>query len=204
MTSTKPYHPLGLPKGSVRALLALSCFYTVIVLLLQDRLADVKVFWELWLANYVMLGYYFANRQNTPPPSEGPQPEEAVEQEVTPLSLPKGSVRWLIILGFVGTAGYFIYQWTTGGRSPLQHRAFFPMLSLGGFFLGRLVNAVTSNIPTKNPSSFWKLILNGKAILGLIAASTLPVTLIFGIEFPLVIQLQRFSLVYIVFYFGSR
>jgi hypothetical protein len=192
----RTFHPLGLPKGSVRALLALSCFFTVMALLMLEKLHQVKLFWELWLANYVMLGYYFASRQN-----QTAQTETA--EEPSPLHLPKGTVRWLIILGFLGTAIFILYQWSQGKRALWEHHAFFPIVSLASFFFGRVFQAVTGSW-NKGASNHWKLLLNAKALAGLFAAITIPVTLLFDVDFPYILQLQRFSLVYIVFYFGSR
>ncbi len=138
--------PLGLPRGSVRALLALSVFGSTMGLLALGK----NIEQGLWLINYVMLGYYFAARQGS----------SAVIETTgrQPLGLPRGTVRWMLILSFVGTSAYVIWTWTQSGKSILQQPAFFPMFSLASFFLGRLVKRILAPfLDDQGPRSLWAI-----------------------------------------------
>src|SRR5262245_48588967 len=81
-------HAFGWPAGSVRAALALLLFGAAWVLLLQD--AEVPEYFENLL--FIIMGHYFASRKAVAPVEEPGPP---------PLYLPRGSVRWLLVAGFV-------------------------------------------------------------------------------------------------------
>lgn len=201
-TPNKPTvrYPLGLPKGSVRALIALVVFGSVMALLVIGREVEVS----LWLINYVVLGYYFANR-STPTPQMSATAETSGHEEPPPLRLPRGTVRWLIILGFVGTAGYLAWHWFTSNQPITKQPAFFPMLSLGGFFLGRVLHAITSRVSHENQhASGFQWFQDIKAFVSIACALLLAAIILFDLIFWGSDTIKRFSLVYIIFYFGSR
>src|SRR5262245_60505436 len=113
--------PLGLPPGSVRALLSLMTVSTVVVQTVRGQKLDVA----LAEALMIVLASYFATRRVVDLPPEmlaQLEHEGKLPSDRHPLYLPKFSVRIIIILSFVGLAGY-LYQhgelWTTYAMSTL-------------------------------------------------------------------------------------
>lgn len=196
------FTPLGLPKGSVRALIALMTFGTLMGLLLENPKVSQSIFWQLWMVNYVILGYYFAHRQGT---GDGLPPESTQERQ--PLHLPKGTVRWLIVLMFLGTSFLLIRRWldVEGFEKLIKEPAFFPLLSLGSFFFGRFSKYILGMLRgEQQPSGMMRWFYHGKSLLALCAAALLPLTLLTGASAPVLESVQRASFIYIVFYFGVR
>lgn len=200
VTSPQKYQPLGLPKGSVRALMAILVFGSVMVLMLLER----KIQNSLWLVNYVILGYYFAGRQSHF--SSGAQSTGSA-----PLRLPRGTIRWLIILSFFATAGYLCWSWlqtsqaSASGQKPMwEKESFAPMLSLAGFFVGRIVHWCVQHVDPKD-TVFLRRTQDLKAFFGLLCVIAIVVFAFFqGMSFPSKDNIQRVAFVYVVFYFGSR
>src|SRR5262245_26158419 len=86
-------HALGLPAGSVRALLAIMIFATTWGLLLLRPTQEVPDFLGDLL--FIIMGHYFAVRNRATPEREHGPP---------PLYLPRGSVRSLLVVGCVAVA----------------------------------------------------------------------------------------------------
>src|SRR5205823_251705 len=101
---TKQRHALGLPAGSVRAahvlgVVALTCA----ILLMPSRTgAMIAVPPYLIYLMFLMVGHYFASHGVTIATRDDPEP--------SPLYLPGGVVRVLIILAIVGTIGWRLYD----------------------------------------------------------------------------------------------
>jgi hypothetical protein len=186
--------PLNLPRGSVRALLALSIFGSTMGLLAMGKVVEQG----LWLINYVMLGYYFASRSGSPTTAPVPTSQ--------PLGLPRGTVRWLLILAFVGTAGYLGWKWYGAGKDFWKHPAFFPMLSLSSFFFGRLVKVILDPLlDNQGPrSTFAMRLQDGKALLVLLCALAVILLCFVGLTFPGSSGIKNFSFTFVLFYYGSR
>ncbi len=113
--------PLGLPPGSVRAILALVMSGTLWYMVLQDRsIPDILVESVL-----LVVGFYFGVRQGTAPalqpaatvplPAAGPPTPAGRPLVRHPLHLPRGSVRVILLLGFFGTIAY---MWNRGRGLP--------------------------------------------------------------------------------------
>src|SRR5262249_58360615 len=86
-------HALGLPSGSIRALLAILVFGTLWALLLVQPGAEIPDYLRDLL--FIVMGHYFAARHRA---SEAPEPGPP------PLFLPRGSVRFLLIAGSIAVA----------------------------------------------------------------------------------------------------
>jgi hypothetical protein len=124
-------HALGLPPGSVRALLAVLIFATTWVLLVLRPAEEVPDFLRDLL--FIILGHYFASRRAVAPADEAGPP---------PLYLPRGSVRLVLVLGCVAVT-VLLYrrgQLTTLERNP----GAFTLVLVGGFLLGVVLNAAFS------------------------------------------------------------
>lgn len=97
--------PLGLPQGSVRALLTLLILGVVINEMMAGR--EIDILWNETLL--IALAHYFSRRRflNIPPESVPRlQKEGLLPPETRPLFLPTGVIRALILLTF-GIAGFF-------------------------------------------------------------------------------------------------
>src|SRR5262249_18350823 len=92
-------HPLGLPAGSVRALLTLLVLIPIwVLMLLPKEKGQVPI--GLYCLMFLVLGSFFAaHGQTIGHPTGGG----------SPLHLPRGSLRGLIILGFVAVLGWQFY-----------------------------------------------------------------------------------------------
>src|SRR4051812_1041118 len=123
-------HALGLPAGSIRALLAILVFGTIWGLLALRPAREVPDFLRDLL--FIILGHYFASRRRV---------DRGDEPGPSPLFLPKGSIRLLLVGGCVGVAAllYSRGQLTTPGR----HQGVVTLWLVGGFLLGVALHAVS-------------------------------------------------------------
>lgn len=120
----KRLYAFGWPAGSVRALMALIVFGTIWALLVLRPERTIPEYLRDLL--FIVLGHYFAVRSRATTVADDPGPP--------PLYLPRGSVRFLLIAGFVGVA-VFLYrheQLFQIERNP----AVVTLLLVFGFLLG--------------------------------------------------------------------
>ncbi len=106
-SETRP--PLGLPSGSIRALLTLLIVAVVIVQLGRGR--EVELLWTETLM--IALAHYFTFRRfiKLPPEAIRRLTEEGqIEAEARPLYLPQYAIRAVLILAFTGLAVYLYRQ----------------------------------------------------------------------------------------------
>jgi hypothetical protein len=128
-------HPLGLPAGSVRALLALMVFGLIWCLLLLPEKSGREIRIPLYLVYlmFLILGHYFAARGHGGGVAAG---------EKHPLYLPKGSLRFIMFAGFAGAMGWGFYHnpnFFDRLKPNLEEQPYLPILLLGAFFLGIIV-----------------------------------------------------------------
>ena len=126
-------HALGLPAGSVRALLAVLVFATVWGMLLVRPSQEVPDYLSALM--FVIMGHYFATRKRNEAvavPGDEPGPP--------PLFLPRGSVR-LLLAGGSAAVAVVLYQrgvLTRIDRNP----GVTTLLLVGGFLIGVILNAL--------------------------------------------------------------
>lgn len=181
---------LGLPAGSIRALLALAMFGAVWTHLLvnpEHRLPE-------YLQNlmFIILGHYFAARGK--PASETPGPN--------PLWLPRGVMRVVFIAGFVVIAALLVQQGHArfddpGSLSP----GILTLVLVAGFLLGVVTTKLVCARKLPRP------VEDIRAVLSLAAAVVL-VLMVFDVWEP-PLSIQRFWIEDVLaamvgFYFGSR
>jgi hypothetical protein len=134
-----PRHALGLPAGSVRALLTLMILGLVWALLLVPEEKDIRVPVYLYYLMFLILGHFFAaHGHSIAGPTAGP---------ASPLHLPSGTLRTLIIVGFLAVLGYRYYVYRDFEKlfklgEPLFEQPYLPLVILGGFFVGVFLNRV--------------------------------------------------------------
>ena len=200
-------HPLGLPRGSVRAVLAFMVLGTVWTLLLipAEKVQDGIPPYLLYLT-FLILGSYFGSRAATPHPGDTGAPH--------PLFLPRGSIRGLIILGFVVACGLgYRHDHEFFQRIKLGHvsaQPLVPILLLGGFFAGVVVNRL-AELMLKRPSGMPAWYQDVLAWVSVLA--------VFGLAFEVIYQLvvvpssdsaselppwQGILAGIVAFYFGAR
>jgi hypothetical protein len=193
-------HPLGLPPGSVRAVLALmiaSMFW--LLLALPDRYEE-----RVPLFLYVLLGMimlFFGAHGHT------------IGHHITghsPLYLPRGILRGLLILGTAAQIGWLYYyhydRLETRLTPDKNHLDQWPMLlisAFGGFALGYVVRKG----PWRKSPGFQDILasISLLAMLGLVAETILIVFVNPSLETQLHLATWEAGLsAVIAFYFGAR
>jgi hypothetical protein len=121
-------HALGLPEGSVRALLAILICATIWGLLLLRPDREVPDYLRDLL--FIIMGHYFAARRRA---------SEVEEPGPPPLYLPRGSVRLVLVAGFIAVAVVLLRrgQLTSIG----QHPGAVTLILVAGFLLGVVMSA---------------------------------------------------------------
>jgi hypothetical protein len=126
-------HALGLPAGSVRALLAVVVFATVWGMLVVKPSQEVPDYLSDLM--FVIMGHYFATRKRN---ASIAAPDE--EAGPPPLFLPRGSIRLFLALGSAVVA-VLLYR-----RGAFQRIDSNPgvttLLLVGGFLIGVILNTV--------------------------------------------------------------
>jgi hypothetical protein len=193
--------PLGLPSGSVRALL---CLIIVVFLVIQTaRGARVDVVWNE--AMMITLAHYFTTRRFVPLSRELRATLEAageIEPDESPLYLPRHSVRVLLIAAFVGL-GFYLYD---------HGRLFDPsslslLVSVGAYLLGITARGFLkwwSEHTGITPPGWWsdlKAIATLLIVLTAVGSQLGGITQIQGLDAS---RLQDISLAVVLYYFGSR
>jgi len=181
--------PLGLPKGSVRAVATLTTAGCCWVLMAADDPVPGYLL-SLLLA---VIGYYFGFRQKLK--GAGSRILDASAHTIEPLHLPGGSIRLVLILGFAACGTLL---WARRQLVDPAHLEFFIVLAglVVGYFFARFA-AVAAG------SAFGNLVNHTKGFLVLIATAGLAVLLLTGTH----AQAPRLGLTlacFISFYFGSR
>jgi hypothetical protein len=187
LAAHKPRPPLGLPNGSIRALLTLLIVAVVIVQIVRGQ--EVALLWTETLM--IALAHYFTSRRlvNLPPAiirrltAEGYMPTEA-----RPLYLPQRSIRAVLVLAFLGLGIYLCRQ----GRI-MDPQALGILGVVSAYFLGILGRF--RNVPR------WEDLK--AAVVLLVLACTAGAYLL---DRPDLVPhlLRNITLGLVLFYFGSR
>lgn len=192
-------HAFGLPAGSIRALLGLLIFGATWALMV--RRPDVEVPDYLRDLLFIILGHYFASRN---------RPAMADEAGPPPLFLPRGTIRVILIAGFVGVAAW-LYR---DGKlfAVGKHPGVVTLLLIGGFLLGVVSRAVAGWLGGSG-RRLPRIVEDVRAASALIAAAVL-VGLIWDRYFPYLPRdahptlgsygLEHGLAAFVGFYFGSR
>lgn len=150
----------GLPSGSVRAILAL--------LILGNACALVAVRPDLPLPGYLrdlmflILGHYFALRR-----AQG----EPIEEGPPPLFLPRGTIRFLIIIGFITVFILLIRRGATW--RPSESPAAFTLFLVAGFLLGVILRKVGGWWTARSGKRSYRLFTDLRALVTVISALVL-------------------------------
>jgi hypothetical protein len=182
---TRP--PLGLPRGSIRALLTLLIVAVVISQLIRGQ--EVQLLWTETLM--IALAHYFASRRFIRLPPDVIKrlvAEGHIELEARPLYLPSYSIRVLLITAFALTGVYLFRQ----GRLFEQQS-----LSILGVVFAYLLGVFARLRSVPGWENFKAL-----AVLGVLAATSLAELCGYGAHVPNAVRSVTLGMV--LFYFGSR
>jgi hypothetical protein len=192
-------HPLGLPPGSVRALLALMIVSTAIVQTVRSAHLNVALAEALMI---VLASYFTTRRVIDLPPDvlEKLEQEGQVPSERHPLYLPRFSIRVIIVVSFLGLAAY-LYQ-----RGELFTENALATLGLVfAYFVGVLVRGLGKLFGRwKLPEGVLDWFADLRAIVVLGATATL--TVCYWAEQTEVLPpwAESTTLSLLLFYFGAR
>jgi hypothetical protein len=191
---------LGLPSGSIRAILTLM---TVGFITLQTARGErVGLLWFESLM--IVLAHYFASRRLVQMPRQLRErliAEGVLEAEPNPLYLPRHSLRLIIIGAFVALAAYLFSQ----GRllDPVAVPIF---IAVGSYFLGIAFHAFTSWRRQGRPKGAATRFDDIRAVGTLVAMALVVVLQLTGWHalVPHGEKLEALPLALMLFYFGSR
>lgn len=194
-------HPLGMPPGSIRAILALT---VVGIVIYQITIGDgVGLLLSETLS--IVLTHYFASRRSVALPPQLLQLPEIrgwAEHEPNPLWLPRGSIRMIMMVAFVVTAIYLLFNGQLFSPHVVGTIALI-FAYLAGVLIRWLRNR--DNAPPKPPR--YALFAHLQAFLVLISCVLmvfLTITNTGDNHAGLPDWLEKFSLAFILYYFGSR
>lgn len=198
-------HALGLPAGSIRALHVLIIVGLTCTLIAWPGERAVVIPPYLIYLIFLMLGHYFASHGVSIATRDSGQP--------SPLFLPGGTVRILVMLALGGAIGWKLYQNPDGlqrqfetSMQALAEQPLLPALILGGFFAGVILRTLVGRT---NPPQWlqdfeaWISIL---ALVGLGAAAMIHLIIVPSLQVPW-LELPMWEGILgavIAFYFGER
>ena len=192
--------PLWLPPGSVRAFLAMCVVFVTCWLSVKGETVPTEVAEALLMT----LAFYFAGRAMTRLSSSERQRVEAMRagaRRWQPLFLPRGTVRFLMVMAFLGLAAYLVHQ--GGIQRLLKSTALVLVLA---FFAGQLLKLILRAIAgdaTGGSAVFEHL----KALLGVLVGCGFVALYVTGYHAQIqdsLTLLHRLFLGFMIFYFGSR
>lgn len=195
-------HALKLPAGSVRAIhvLALVGLVCAIILIPGDHTIPPYLIYLL----FMMLGHYFASHGVTIATRDDPSP--------SPLYLPGGTVRLLVIVALVGCVGWKMYHDQQGlieqfkaSLDKLKNEPILPLVILGGFFLGVMVRTVIYRLGPHAAFQDFEAWVSLLAMIGIVIAGAIHLIVNPSLEQTLYLPTwESFIGGVVAFYFGER
>jgi hypothetical protein len=194
-------HPLGLPAGSVRAMMALGVLGMLWAIVLATKKGHLPLFFVylLYLLILILAHYFAAHGVSI----------ARIPGERSPLGLPRGSIRFLLLAGVIGLAVWFVYHEGIY-TDPLETPSFImPLILLSAFITGWFLTAIVRFL-SRGQLPFWfQDVQAWFAIVGMLGLLVEMVVLIF-IK-PSLVEEQidpthlEWGLTAVIgFYFGAR
>ena len=210
--SPKEWPPLGLPVGSVRALLTIIVLAVVISRLVRGMVVEI-----LWIETLLIaLAHYFTSRRfvSLPPQVMARlESEGVIEAERHPLFLPRNSIRTLIVLAFVGLAAYLyrehrlhfdLLEKTPSDATTANAQATTLLCIMAAYLLGGLTRTIRGWINRRRvnpPTGTWGDI-KAMTVLIVLVLAAIPEFLNQPLGLPPVFH--QLALGLMLFYYGSR
>lgn len=196
--SPKTWPPLGLPTGSVRALLTLIVIAVVVVRLALNRPLD-----SLWIETLLIaLAHYFTSRRFVSLPPKVMQrleQEGVIEKERQPLYLPRNSIRTIIVGTFIGLAIYLFRE-----QRLFEPQALTLLSMVFAYLLGAIVRGISHWFARRRSqpiTGFWGDV-KALIVLAALLIAAVPELFQLGVQLPPLVH--RVALGLTLFYFGSR
>lgn len=196
--SPQTWPPLGMPTGSVRALLTLIVVAVVVMNLATGRDLDV-----IWVETLLMaLAHYFTSRRFVELPRDVRlklEQDGILEEEQHPLFLPKHSIRLVLLASFAGLAAYLYRE-----NRLWEPRAATLLGMIFAYLLGSLLRGLGrwwNRGRTSPPSRFWG---DAKALVVLTTVGAVALCEFTGMREMLDDRVHKVALGLLLFYFGSR
>jgi hypothetical protein len=197
--SESPRHwpPLGMPVGSVRAILTL--FVVGVVVASVARGQKLEILWTETLL--IAMAHYFTARRFvalSPDVLKRLQQEGVIEKEANPLWLPRHSIR-IIILAAFSWLGYELFEQKRLTDTEAVSMVGIVAAYVAGSFV-RVISGWVTSRTNRPPSSAWG---DFKAIVVLTAVIAVGIFELSGAN-VLPPYAHRIALCMMLFYFGSR
>jgi hypothetical protein len=196
--SPKTWPPLGLPTGSIRALLTLIVVAVVVTKITYARDLDA-----LWIETLLIaMAHYFTSRRFvslSPDVLLRLEQEGVIEKERHPLYLPRNSIRTIIVGAFVGLGIYLFRE-----HRILETQALALLSMVFAYLFGGLVRGISYwwNRRRAKPASGTWGDLKALIVLGsLVVVGGLE---LFVPDLRLPTYMHHIVLGMTLFYFGSR
>lgn len=190
--------PLGLPSGSIRAILSL-----LIISVIVTRTVRSEPVGLLWVETLMIaLAHYFTSRRFVDLPAEvlrRLEDDGVIEREGSPLYLPRHTIRILIFLIFAGLA-----VWLHRRGRLIEYESISLLGAVAVYFFGLLWRAVVVRIQRWRPSPPQRRWQDIKAIVVLLLVGTVALAHLLGLGDLLPLRLDEMAVAAVLFYFGSR
>jgi hypothetical protein len=204
--STTPYtakrHALNLPAGSVRAIHVLCIVGLVCAIILIPGSHTIPPYLIYLL--FLMIGHYFA--------SHGVTIATRDEEAPSPLYLPGGTIRILILAALIGSVGWKLHSDQEGlvkqfesSLELLKLQPYLPLVIMGGFFLGVMVRAVLGRLGTHAVIQDFEGWVSLVALMGIVLAGIIHLIVNTSLADSLYLPTwEGFVGGVVAFYFGER
>lgn len=195
-------HALRLPAGSVRAIHVLAIVGLVCAIILIPGNHTIPPYLIYLL--FIMIGHYFA--------AHGVTIATRDEISPSPLYLPGGTIRALILVALVGCIGWKLYQDHEGlvqqfasSLEKLKSEPILPLVILGGFFVGVIVRTVVSGLGSSPALQDFEAWISLIALIGIVLAGIIHLVVNPSLEESLYLPTwESFVGGVVAFYFGER
>jgi hypothetical protein len=193
-------YPLGLPSGSVRAILTMIVVAVTCSDILNGR--PIEPVWAETLM--VALAHYFTSRrfiQLPPDVLRRLETDRVIPKEPLPLYLPRGTIRLAVFAAF---AAVFAYQFQKGLLFKSDSDTFPIFITLMAYFLGATARGIMNwwyRGRALQSSRWWA---DTRAIVVLVALIGTSLLQIIGQQHLAPSWLENITMGLVLFYFGSR
>jgi hypothetical protein len=195
-------HALKLPAGSVRAIHVLGIVGVVCAIILIPGEHTIPPYLIYLL--FLMLGHYFA--------AHGVSIATRDDAAPSPLYLPGGTVRFLVVLALIGCVGWRLYQDQEGfirmfaaSLEKLKNEPFLPLVILGGFLAGVIVRSVIVRIGQSAAFQDFEAWISLIALIMIVVAAMIHLVVSPSLEEKLYVPMwESFVGGVVAFYFGER
>lgn len=189
--------PLGLPAGSVRALLALMIVAVVIANTVRER--TVELLWTETLM--IVLAHYFTSRRFVRLPPDVVRHLEQqghLEIETNPLYLPRHTIRAVIVLAFAGLGAYLFH------KRRLEPESLAILVTVFAYLVGVIGHGALVWWRTRFGGKPWRWWEDAKAIIVLVVLAVTAAAFLLDLNDQLPRRVPLIALALVLFYFGSR